>query len=119
MWPLARGYLLAALRAGVKEGSLVIIEDSTTYLFGQPPPPSQTSVTLRIKNMNFWCRLYVSLDLGCKNSHTISLVPYSRALRSAFPVAEAYMHGDFIATPSDVKSVLNVSNTVSITIGSD
>ncbi|KIP03918.1 hypothetical protein PHLGIDRAFT_94222 [Phlebiopsis gigantea 11061_1 CR5-6] len=91
MWDLyvhyARVCLLAAMKDGLKTGSLVVVEGDSVYTFGESTTPAQPAVILRVVNANFWCRVYASHDLG---------------------FAEAYMHGDFLATPSDVKAVLDL-----------
>ena len=104
----AREVLLSAMTAGITKGSLVIIEDDTAHVFGQPAVPGQAPVTLRVNNANFWCRIYASHDLGCKLHYTI----FVDCVLIGNAVAEAYMHGDFTATPSQVKDVLDVSAIV-------
>ena len=84
-----------------------MIEGDSAYTFGGPATYEEPAVTLRVVNANFWCRIYASHDLGCKPCLAHLSGSHADLCQS---VAEAYMHGDFSATPSDVKAVLNVSN---------
>ena len=84
----------------------MIIESDTVHAFGEPPTPQQPAIVLRVVNANFWCRIYTSHDLGCKNCHNRASGSHANLPPS---VAEAYMHGDFLASPSAVKAVLDVS----------
>ena len=61
----ARTCLLAAMRDGVKTGSLTVIEGDVVYSFGEPPTAKRPPVVLRVRSPNFWCRIYASHDLGC------------------------------------------------------
>lgn len=75
IFTIARECLLSAMRSGVKTGSLVIVEGDNVYTFGEPSPPKQSAIVLRVLSANFWCRVYTSHDLGCKSCHDYTPFP--------------------------------------------
>ncbi|KAI0347582.1 CFS1-like protein [Trametopsis cervina] len=94
MWELfvfyARWCLLNALRSGITRGSFALIEGDTIHRFGENQEQmtkNSPSAVIKVQNGNFWSRIYTAHDLG---------------------FAEAYMHGDFSGSPSDVKAVLDL-----------
>ncbi|KIJ10319.1 hypothetical protein PAXINDRAFT_102043 [Paxillus involutus ATCC 200175] len=80
--------IISSLRTGLKRGSLVIQDGDEVLHFGQTDKDELLlSGRITVVNRNFWVRVYLSHDLG---------------------FAEAYMHGDFIASPADVKTILDL-----------
>ncbi|OAX30562.1 hypothetical protein K503DRAFT_860993, partial [Rhizopogon vinicolor AM-OR11-026] len=84
----AKSCVVSSLKSGLKKGNLLIHDGGEVLCFGQTDvDKSRLSAAISITNKNFWARVYLSHDLG---------------------FAEAFMHGDFIASPSDVKTILDV-----------
>ncbi|KAI0782513.1 CFS1-like protein [Irpex lacteus] len=86
----ARWCLLQSLEYGLKRGSLTIYEGDRVYHFGDKDGLKNRTgpaAVIKVQNPNFWSRIYTGHDLG---------------------LAEAYMHGDFLATPNEAKDVLDL-----------
>ncbi|KAH7883384.1 CFS1-like protein [Phlebopus sp. FC_14] len=88
---LVKSCIVSSLKAGLKHGALIIQDGNETLHFGQSNPLKSDETLLigriTVVNKNFWARVYLSHDLG---------------------FAEAYMHGDFVASPADVKTILDL-----------
>ncbi|OJA20173.1 hypothetical protein AZE42_08159 [Rhizopogon vesiculosus] len=87
----AKSCVVSSLKSGLKKGNLLIHDGGDVLYFGQTAmsvaDKPHLSATISIVNPNFWARVYLSHDLG---------------------FAEAFMHGDFIGSPSDVKTILDL-----------
>lgn len=108
--PLARWCLLQSLEYGLKRGSLTIYEGDRVYHFGDKDGLKNRTgpaAVIKVQNPNFWSRIYTGHDLG----RMYNFITYKPSILTAYffiPVAEAYMHGDFLATPNEAKDVLDV-----------
>jgi len=75
---LAKSCVVSSLKTGLKKGSLTIHEGCETLCFGQAnidKPHLSSAIT--VVNANFWARVYLSYDLGCKFVSFVILSEYA------------------------------------------
>lgn len=107
--PLARSSIQQALSDGLRNGQLTIREEDTVHKYGIPSNKDTVrDAEIEVVDPNFWVRVYLTHDLGCKFS--VQYLPGHMSL-SISSVAEAYMHGDF-NTPG-LKAILDVRSWAS------
>lgn len=103
---VAKTCVVSSLNTGIKTGKLLIHDGCETLCFGQTDiDKPHLSSAITVVNTNFWIRVYLSHDLGCKFVPSVIFIEPALTLHK---VAEAYMHGDFVASPVDVKTILDV-----------
>ncbi|CCL99230.1 uncharacterized protein FIBRA_01245 [Fibroporia radiculosa] len=66
----ARKYVLSVLSSGIRHGTLVILESSKTYEFGQGDRGKSTP-TIVVVSDSFWLRLFLRNDLGFSESYML------------------------------------------------
>jgi cyclopropane-fatty-acyl-phospholipid synthase len=67
----AKSCVVSSLEAGLKKGNILIHDAGEALCFGQTATDidkPRLSATITIINKNFWARVYLSHDLGCKCS---------------------------------------------------
>ena len=102
----ARSSIQQALTDGLKAGQLIILEDDVSHKYGHPSSMATIrDAEIEVMDPNFWVRVYLTHDLGCKPCSIDSCYSRSSCLTITL-VAEAYMHGDF-KTPN-LKAILDV-----------
>lgn len=107
---MARSSIFSVLDQAIHVGRLAIHDSDGAHYFGKKVVGGNDA-QITIVDPNFWMRVLMSGDLGCKR-HYRSLTLQSRTNISHISVSEAYMVGEIQV--HDLRSVMNVGPFITI-----